>query len=97
MSKYLIQDSRGYVGNDVLWWGPDGCGYTTDIDKAGRYTEEYATKQHRDRKTDIPFKESDILPLVGRTVDMQKLRRLKESLKLAKASPATVIPDDIPF
>jgi len=24
------------------WWGPDRCGYTTDIERAGRYTKEEA-------------------------------------------------------
>lgn len=37
--KYFIQH-RGYVGNCLLWWGPDRCGYTCDLNKAGRYTVE---------------------------------------------------------
>lgn len=53
---YVIHDSRP---NDVwpglcVWWGPDRCGYTTDLDRAGRYTKDEAEAQHRHRPTDIP-------------------------------------------
>jgi hypothetical protein len=24
----------------LIWWGPDNCGYTGTLDRAGRYTEE---------------------------------------------------------
>ena len=44
--EYLIQDSRSYVGNCVLWWREHGRGYTTDIDDAGRFTEEVARQVH---------------------------------------------------
>lgn len=39
---YYIQN--GYVGNAILWWGVEGKGYTTDIEKAGKYTKEEAKK-----------------------------------------------------
>lgn len=35
---YYLQN--GYVGNAVLWWAKDKCGYTTDLSKAGKYTKE---------------------------------------------------------
>lgn len=72
---YLIQDSRSYVGNAVLWWCDGGAGYTTDIDKAGRFTKEKAETQHRHRKTDVPYRLIDVAPLAIRIVDMQKLRK----------------------
>lgn len=34
---YYIQN--GYVGNAILWWGKNSQGYTTEIDKAGKYTK----------------------------------------------------------
>jgi len=38
--QYYIQN--GWVGNSVLWWGIDSKGYTTEIDKAGRFTKQQA-------------------------------------------------------
>jgi len=40
--QFYIQN--GWVGNAILWWGIDSKGYTTEIDKAGRYTYEEAKK-----------------------------------------------------
>lgn len=37
---YYIQN--GYVGNSMLWWAIDRKGYTTEIDKAGKFTKEEA-------------------------------------------------------
>lgn len=40
MSKekmYYIQN--GWVGNAILWWAIDSKGYTTEIDKAGKFTK----------------------------------------------------------
>lgn len=41
MKDYLIH-SKKHTGSIALWWGPDRCGYTNDIDYAGRYTHEEA-------------------------------------------------------
>ena len=34
---YYVQDTRQMVGNCMLWWCPNGQGYTTQIDHAGLY------------------------------------------------------------
>lgn len=39
--KYYIRN-EGYVGNALVWWRPNGRGYTTDIREAGKYTYEKA-------------------------------------------------------
>jgi len=42
-SLFYIQN--GFVfGKAVLWWARDGSGYSTDINKAGKYTLEQATR-----------------------------------------------------
>lgn len=48
---YYIQN--GYVGNAICWWRPNGGGYTTDINDAGRYSEEDAKRQAKMRMEDI--------------------------------------------
>lgn len=37
---YYIQN--GYVGNAILWWAKESRGYTTEIEKAGKYTKSQA-------------------------------------------------------
>ena len=44
--KYYLQDSRGHVGNDMLFWAKDGKGYTTDLSRAHVYTKGDAVRQH---------------------------------------------------
>lgn len=46
---WLIQDTRQIVGNCILWWGHNGGGYTTELEKAGRYTEDEAKAQEKMR------------------------------------------------
>lgn len=51
MEEKLYYIQNGYVGNAILWWGIDSKGYTTDLDKAGRYTYDEMvarTKRRRD-------------------------------------------------
>lgn len=66
-----IQDSRSYVGNCMLFWGPNRSGYTTDIDEAGVYTLEEATRQHRERETDIQWSVAYIRSKAKSRVDFQ--------------------------
>jgi hypothetical protein len=71
--KYYIQDSRYYVGNCVLFWAMDRHGYTTDIDKAGLYSEEEAVAICKNRDTDIMWSEPYIKGRVQLTCDSQYL------------------------
>lgn len=42
---FLIESlEHGPIGNSRVWWRPRSCGYTTDLDDAGRYTEEQARR-----------------------------------------------------
>jgi len=78
-----IQDKRGYVGNDVLWWGKGSSGYTADLNEAEVYTLEEALK-NTDRETDIFWPFDYINGLARSVVDMQKLNKRK-SIKREKA------------
>ena len=73
--EFLLQDSRSYVGNDVLWWAQDGKGYTTDVSKAHVYTQEEAVRQHQHRETDIPWPRDYILARTRPAVDFQYIDR----------------------
>ena len=38
---YVIRH-KGFVGNCILFWGPNRRGYTTDLKQAGKYNGEEA-------------------------------------------------------
>ncbi|MED2940673.1 hypothetical protein [Cytobacillus horneckiae] len=38
--KYHLLSLKWSKGNHYVWWGPNNSGYTTDLEKAGVYTEE---------------------------------------------------------
>ena len=75
MSSFYLQDSRGYVGNAVLWWAKNGHGYTTDLNKAHIYTKEEAVQQNQSRPTDIPWLCDYINNKTQKTVDHQYIWR----------------------
>lgn len=72
---FYLQDSRSYVGNDVLWWAKDGKGYTTDLSKAHVYTMADAVAQHNCRETDIPWPKDYIDAKTRPAVDVQYINR----------------------
>lgn len=71
---YYIQDTRSFIGNCVVFWGPDGNGYTTDLRRAGKYSFEEAMRQHFMRETDLPWLCDEIDTLRRATVDQQDMR-----------------------
>lgn len=85
--EYLIQDSRGLVGNCVLWWGPNRCGYTSRVEEAGIYSREEAYAQRKSRKTDIPWPRDVVMKAAKLTVDRQFLPR-KPPRRRKKAVPS---------
>lgn len=72
---FYLQDSRSYVGNDVLFWAINGKGYTTDVRKAHVYTKAEAVKQHNSRPSDIPWPKDYIDEKTHPAVDMQYIKR----------------------
>lgn len=73
--QFYLQDSRSYVGNDMVFWCKDGGGYTTDVSKAGVWTKDDAQAQHNMRETDIPWPKEYIDAKTRPAVDMQYVRR----------------------
>lgn len=72
---YYLQDSRNYVGNDVLWWGKDCKGYTTDLRQAQVFSKDEALRRHELRETDIPWPKVYIDAKTRPAVDMQYIKR----------------------
>ena len=75
--QYYIQERRSTVGNSILWWRPNGAGYTTKIDDAGVYSPEYAYSQHECRSSDVPWLKSYVDSKSVRHVDSQRVNRIE--------------------
>jgi hypothetical protein len=69
--SWYLQDTRSYVGNDVLWWAKDGKGYTTDVSKAHVFTREEAFSQAAMRVVDRAWPKAYIDGKTRPAVDMQ--------------------------
>ncbi|WP_313171405.1 dATP/dGTP pyrophosphohydrolase domain-containing protein [Stenotrophomonas sp.] len=87
---FYIQDTRSFVGNCPMWWAPNGAGYVTRLDEAGRFTEQEAIRQNRSRETDVPWPCAEIDKLGRITVDMQHMRPRSERLAELQATSAEV-------
>ena len=72
---FYLQDSRSYVGNDMLFWAKNGNGYTTDLRRAETYTREEAQAKHDSRETDIPWPKEYIDAKTRPACDMQYVKR----------------------
>ena len=71
---FYVQDSRTYVGNDMLWWRKGNRGYTTNLEEAEIYTKEEIQKKflgNSVRESDIIWPFEQINSIARRTVDMQ--------------------------
>jgi hypothetical protein len=73
--EFYLQDSRSYVGNDMLFWAKEGKGYTTDLRLAQVYTKVDAVAQHQCRETDIPWPKDYIDAKTRPAVDFQYVKR----------------------
>ena len=73
--QFYLQDSRDYVGNDMLFHAIDGKGYTTDMRKAHVFTRDQAVAHHNLRSTDIPWPKDYIDARTRPAVDMQYVKR----------------------
>ncbi|WP_249553759.1 hypothetical protein [Shewanella sp. 10B] len=70
---FYLRDSRTNVGSTCLFWAQDGCGYTSDLDKAHAYTLEEAQRKFNSRHTDVPLAARLVDELARERVDCQYL------------------------
>jgi len=71
MSEFYLQDTRQFVGNDMVFWAKDGKGYTTDINKCHVFTQQEAFEQNQCRDTDRPWPKDYIDSKTRPAVDVQ--------------------------
>lgn len=70
---FYLRDSRTNVGSTCLFWAKDGCGYTSDLNKAHVYTLEEAQRKFNSRHTDVPLAKTRVDELARSRVDCQYL------------------------
>ena len=70
---FYLRDSRTNVGSTCLFWAQDGCGYTSDLDKAHAYKLEEAQRKFNSRHTDVPLAARLVDELARERVDCQYL------------------------
>ena len=52
---YSKKDEKaGYNDGCILWWKPNGAGYTTNLHEAGVFTQEYKDKAQRKELVFVP-------------------------------------------
>ena len=44
--KYYVQDARSFVGNSMLWWKHNDCGYTPDLREAKVFSLLEVSRMH---------------------------------------------------
>nr|WP_320125716.1 hypothetical protein [uncultured Shewanella sp.] len=71
--SFYLRDSRSNVGSTCLFWAQDGCGYTSDLNKAHVYTLEEAQRKFNSRHTDVPLCKELVDELARVRVDCQLL------------------------
>ncbi len=68
---FYIQ-AENYVGNSMIWWGPNYEGYTTKIDQAGKYTKVDADQIcSNPGRADIAWSVEYINGIAEKHIDMQ--------------------------
>lgn len=87
MSEFLLQDSRSNVGDRLMFW-QQGGGYTSDLDKAERFTLEQATSQNQSRETDLPWPLAYLMERHELAVDCQYVKPDAVELGMADAQEA---------
>jgi hypothetical protein len=72
---FYILSLKHTRGDYILWWGPNRCGYTTDLKNAGLYSEEDAMRIN-DGLSTMAIPEADVLKVVSRVVMTDHLTTL---------------------
>lgn len=91
MSTHLLLSiNHGPEGKSAVWWGPDRCGYVSDLSCAGRYSkkeaEEIVNSSPPEYRSCYAVREAAIGHLLDRVnhddvmevLEWEKTKRMKE-------------------
>lgn len=91
-ADYYVQDKRQFVGNCVLWWGPDNQGYVCELDKAGVYKGADITDL---RDTDVPWPVDVVRASVVQHVRAEGLQRAVRARQQSEPAPPAAPPREM--
>jgi hypothetical protein len=72
---FYVQHTQNFAGDYMLWWRPNGCGYTFNLDEAGLYTEAEARRIEAMRGQEKAWSQDEVMPGIQRAVSIVHLRR----------------------
>lgn len=84
---YVLQDSRSMADGRMLFWSEKARGYTTDLERAHRFTKQEAIAQNEDRETDIPHRVGDLSPASPSMREAAARDQVAQSKKHSAATP----------
>lgn len=76
----------------AVWWGPLACGYFTDIEKAGVYTQEQIDSDpgyYNNGTSTIAVPQSQVVPLAKREVDWNDAKEFVEEPEVERDETPT--------
>ncbi len=78
--KLFYIQNKGFVGNCLLWWRPNGSGYTCNLDEAWKVSKEEAVRICKTRRgEDIAHRADVIDRLAIRHVTQLPVKKAKVS------------------
>lgn len=84
--EYYMQDTRSIVGNFMLFWEKENCGYVCEIREARVFTQAEAIEQCESRSTDKAWPKWFIDSIIKHTADIQRCS--KDHIEQARAVSA---------
>ena len=84
---------HGFAGDDTVFWAADRCGYTSIVDRAGRYTKEEADEICAEQHPSLPRERWPLraTDVVSATVRVLRADQLWE---LVRPPPPALSPAD---
>ena len=73
-NEFYLRDTRSDVGSTCSFWGIDGYGYTSDLDKAEVFDFDTAQKYADEQRHFIPLSKARVDEVATIRVDMQYLK-----------------------
>jgi hypothetical protein len=76
---FFVQDSRGLVGDNLMFWAVGSNGYTSDLRQSARFSKTQAVALNSSRESDIPWPSDYLMARFYIAVDMQHLRHVDKN------------------